>query len=175
MKLDDKRTLTSRLNALKSTGPKTPPGKQASSLNASTHGAYARSIVLPGESIADYQAIVEAHFHQYNPDNLIARCLVSQMATTLWRLNRIAPAESYMVRIQLDRMEPAIRIEFDDIPAAGLYALGVSSLESQGTAQSQLLSQERRLLTQYCRLRDVPATLLVETKLTEPLSFLPMN
>ena len=77
--------------------------------------------------------MVEAHFLQYNPDNLIARCLVSQMATTLWRLNRIAPAESYMLRIQLDRMEPAIRIEFDDIPAAALYAFGVSSLESQGT------------------------------------------
>ena len=70
MKLDDKRKLTSRLNALKSTGPKTPQGKQASSLNASTHGAYARSIVLPGESVDDYEAMVEAHFHQYSPDNL---------------------------------------------------------------------------------------------------------
>lgn len=155
MKPEDKRKQTSRLNALKSIGPKTPKGKQVSSLNASTHGAYARSIVLPGESVDDYEAMVEARFHQFNPDNHPARCLVSQMAITLWRLNRIAPAEAYMLRIQLDRMEPAIRIEFDDIPAAGLYALGVSSLESQGSAQAQLLGQERRLLTQYRRLREL--------------------
>ena len=161
MKPDDKRKTTSRLNALKSTGPKTPEGKQASALNACTHGAYAAQIVLPGESIDDYEAMVETHFAQFKPDNLIARSLVSQMATTLWRLNRIAPAEAYMIRIQLDRMEPVVRIQYGEegLPAAALYALGLISLEGQGSAHTQLLSQERRLLTQYTRLRQVLLTL----------------
>ena len=155
MKLDDQRKTTSRLNALKSTGPRTPDGKRASSLNASTHGAYAASIVLPGEKLEDYDAMIEAHFLQYNPDSLIARSLVSQMATTLWRLNRMAPAEGSLIQIQLNRMRPLIHLEFEGITSAGLYALAVSSLDSQGGAQSQLLRQERRLLTQYQKLREI--------------------
>ena len=67
MNPNDKRKLSSRLNALKSTGPKSPQGKQASSLNASTHGAYARSIVLPGESVADYEAMVPSPFPPIQP------------------------------------------------------------------------------------------------------------
>ena len=145
MKIDDKRKLSSRLNALKSTGPKSPHGKHTSSLNASTHGAYARSIV-PAKASPTTKPWSKPISSNTTPTTSSPAALVSQMATTLWRLNRIAPAESYLLRIQLDRMEPAIRIEFDDIPAAALYALGVSSLESQGTAQSQLLSQERRPL-----------------------------
>ncbi len=45
MNTDDKRKLTSRLNALKSTGPKTPEGKNRSAANALIHGAYAQNLI----------------------------------------------------------------------------------------------------------------------------------
>ena len=67
----------------------------------------------------------------------------------------MAPAEANLVQIQLHRMAPTINLEFGSIPTAGLYALAVSSLDRQGNAQSQLLRQERRLLTQYQKLRDM--------------------
>ena len=41
-----------RLNVQKSTGPRTPEGKAASSSNALKHGMDAASIVIPGEDPA---------------------------------------------------------------------------------------------------------------------------
>jgi hypothetical protein len=40
-----KRTVANRLNAQKSTGPKTPEGKRKSSLNAETHGLLSKIIL----------------------------------------------------------------------------------------------------------------------------------
>ena len=83
MKNTDKRSLTSRQNAKKSTGPKTNPGKQASCLNAVTHAAYADTLILPGENLEDYQRLVRDHFHMWKPQNPIEESFVSQMATIL--------------------------------------------------------------------------------------------
>ena len=40
-----------RRNALKSSGPKTPQGKAAVSLNSLCHGLRARTVVLPGPGV----------------------------------------------------------------------------------------------------------------------------
>jgi len=44
-----KRAATNRANAQNSTGPRTEPGKQRSSLNALGHGLTAQTAVLPSE------------------------------------------------------------------------------------------------------------------------------
>ena len=46
-----------RRNAQKSTGPKTPEGKSAVSMNALRHGLRARSVVLPGEDRAEFNQL----------------------------------------------------------------------------------------------------------------------
>ena len=71
MKKIDKRSLTSRQNAKKSTGPKTNPGKRASCLNAVTHAAYADTLILPGENLEDNQRLVRNHFQMWKPQNPI--------------------------------------------------------------------------------------------------------
>ena len=45
----DKKAEANRRNALKSTGPRTPEGKDAVRLNALRHGILSREILLPGE------------------------------------------------------------------------------------------------------------------------------
>jgi len=47
-----------RANAQHSTGPRTPEGKTASSMNALKHGADAASVVIPGEDPAQYDRLV---------------------------------------------------------------------------------------------------------------------
>ena len=148
-KNNDKRKLTSRLNALKSTGPKTPDGKLRSAANSRSHGAYAQNLILPGEELVDYQTLLDTHFDTWKPTNPIEEIFVVEMATTLWSLRRQHPAESSLIHIQIQRMAPALNVEFGSINSHGLYALAVAALHSQGSGLSQIARQGRRLQRQY--------------------------
>ncbi len=99
MRTDDKRKGTSRLNALKSTGPKTPEGKRRSAFNSTTHGAYARNLMLPGEKLTEFEELIKVHLDTWKPTNLIEDILVTEMTSTLWRLRRQAPAEASLIDI----------------------------------------------------------------------------
>ena len=56
----EKKAEANRRNALKSTGPKTPEGKDAVRLNALKHGLLSEEILLPGE---DEEALRELGEH----------------------------------------------------------------------------------------------------------------
>ena len=154
MHTDDKRKLTSRLNALKSTGPKTPEGKQASALNALLHGAYSRTLILPGENAELYHQLIDAHYKQWAPTNTMEEILVSQMGITLWRLQRQANAEAAVIHVQIRRMLPALEVEFSVIDPGVAYALALGSLHQYGDAPGQIARLERRLLRHYEKLRE---------------------
>lgn len=47
MRINDKRKLTSRFNAVKSTGPKSTKGKRRCRRKSCTHGVYAKNRILP--------------------------------------------------------------------------------------------------------------------------------
>ena len=104
MRIDDKRKLTSRLNALKSTGPKTPEGKRRSAFNSVTHAAYVQEFILHGEEHSHFQLLMDAHLDSWKPTNPIEETFVFEMVTTLWRFRRQAPAESNLINIQMQRM-----------------------------------------------------------------------
>ena len=56
-----------RLNAQRSTGPRTAEGKARSSQNAVRHGLTAKCPVLPGEDPAEFAAFSEALFEDLTP------------------------------------------------------------------------------------------------------------
>ena len=153
MTTDDKRKQTSRLNALKSTGPKSPEGKRRSAFNSVTHGAYARTLILPGEELAEFEELIRVHLETWKPINRIEDILVTEMATTLWRLRRQAPAEASLIDIQIQRMT-CNEVEFISLNAHGAYAIAVAGLQSNSDALSQIARQGRRLLSQYQQLRQ---------------------
>ena len=153
MKNPDKRSLTSRQNAKKSTGPKTEAGKRASCLNAVTHAAYADTLILPHESLEDYERLVQSHFQMWKPQNPIEESFVSQMATTLWRLQRMAPAQSNMIRVQIARMAIVVNAEFVTTNAAGLYALAANEMKGDSVLD-RLARHEKFLFRQYERIHN---------------------
>ena len=152
MRNQDKRSTSSRENAKKSTGPKTPSGKRRSSANASTHGAYAKQIVLPCEELPDFEALLQAHFDSWKPVGPIEELLTSEMASTLWRLRRQAPAEASLIDIQIKRMHPALEVEFTSLTVDGYYALAVAALHSHGDGLAQIQRQRKRLMNEYDKL-----------------------
>ncbi|HEY1946898.1 MAG TPA: hypothetical protein VGG97_07820 [Bryobacteraceae bacterium] len=71
-----------------STGPRTEAGKAVSSMNRLTHGCRSEQVILRHEDPAEYAAVIEGWFHQYNPQNPAERLLVDQTAHAQWFLKR---------------------------------------------------------------------------------------
>jgi hypothetical protein len=62
------RVATNGGHTQKSTGPRTPAGKQRSSLNALRHGLTGHIVVLPTEDQAAYQRRLKGHTErEYHP------------------------------------------------------------------------------------------------------------
>ena len=81
-------------NAQLSTGPSSPDGKAKSSLNAVKTGLTGRTVLLPGDDAALYEAHVVHFMKHHEPANGDERNLVQSLADTEWRLLRI-PALEY--------------------------------------------------------------------------------
>ena len=84
----DKRAQANRLNAQKSTGPRTPEGKQAVRLNALKHGLSARTIVLPGEDGDEFQQLCDDLEAHWQPQDRTEQYLVEKMAICQWQQAR---------------------------------------------------------------------------------------
>jgi hypothetical protein len=98
----DKQIEANRINAEKSTGPRTEEGKQASSQNALKHGLLAQRSVIPGEDPAEFDALVTWFENTFHPSNAYEFSLVRQMADAEWRLRRISHLETAFLSSAVD-------------------------------------------------------------------------
>src|SRR5215813_2773023 len=89
-----------RRNALKSTGPKTEAGKQASRRNAVRHGLTAETVISALEDAEDYEALEAAITADYDAQSTVERELVLRLASILWRLRRATTMETGLFEIQ---------------------------------------------------------------------------
>ena len=69
-----------RHNALKSTGPTTPEGKERSRCNAVRHGLTAETVIAMLESSDDYEAFEATVISDYNAETAVERQLVLRLA-----------------------------------------------------------------------------------------------
>jgi hypothetical protein len=101
-----KQLAANRRNALKSTGPKTVPGKAVSRLNAMKHGLLARQVVVRGhklrESSHEFKKLCRDYYEHLMPVGPLEEMLVGQMATATWRLRRARTAETGEVALSVD-------------------------------------------------------------------------
>jgi hypothetical protein len=91
MKTSSKKIEANQRNAQRSTGPRTPEGRAASSRNAIRTGLTATTItVMPGESQDDLDQLSGAIRNEWNPSGDHENFLVNQMISARWRLERLA-------------------------------------------------------------------------------------
>jgi hypothetical protein len=89
-----------RRNALKSTGPRTEAGKQASRCNAVRHGLTAETVISALEDAEDYRAFEAAITADYSAESAVERELVLRLASVLWRLRRATKMETGLFEIE---------------------------------------------------------------------------
>src|SRR6266852_2919180 len=93
-----------RRNALRSTGPKTEAGKQASRCNAVRHGLTAETVIGTLEDTEDYKAFEAAITADYDAQSAVERELVLRLASLLWRLRRATMMETGLFEIQAEHL-----------------------------------------------------------------------
>ena len=77
-----------RLNAQKSTGPRTSEGKAAISQNAVKHGLSARQTVINSESQADFDLYRDRILSELAPVSPMESMLAERIVSLSWRLKR---------------------------------------------------------------------------------------
>ena len=87
------RAEINRRNAQKSTGPRTPEGKNRSRFNAVKHGMTARTLVLPGEDPDALRERLDSWIGNLQPQNDVEQFLVEQAVQSSWKLDRADRAE----------------------------------------------------------------------------------
>jgi hypothetical protein len=96
----ERQITANRLNAQKSTGPRTEAGKRKSRRNALRHGLTGESVVTALENHAAYKRFENKITGDYAPETAVERALVVRIASLLWRLRRAITIESGLFQIQ---------------------------------------------------------------------------
>jgi hypothetical protein len=151
----DKQTAANRLNAQKSTGPRTPEGRAAVRLNGVKHGLTAETIVLKGESEADFTNLLDSLEAEHDPASPTEEALVVQLAMATWRLRRLYHAEAgfYAFRMK-DTANNRTELKLNEAELMG--NLAYVSTETLGMFNRQEARMERsfyRALHELHRLR----------------------
>src|SRR5215213_11591877 len=90
----EKQAEANRRNALKSTGPKTPEGKDAVRLNALKHGLLSQEILLPGEDEEALRELDQNLKVELQPVGELESLLVDRIIASYWRLRRLGRVEA---------------------------------------------------------------------------------
>jgi hypothetical protein len=90
----EKKAQANLPNALKSTGPKTPEGKDAVRLNAMKHGLLCQEVLLPGEDEEALRELSEHLWTELKPVGEMENLLVDRIIASHWRLRRLGRVEA---------------------------------------------------------------------------------
>jgi hypothetical protein len=114
------KSKTARANGAKSRGPITPEGRARSSRNSVRHGLATRaaalpptSVVLPAESAADFQRLLDSYLDEFAPASPVEVELVETMAAARWRLRRLAAIETTLLGNEIERSARSIENDFE--------------------------------------------------------------
>lgn len=145
----EKKLAANRLNAKRSTGPRTERGKNVSRFNAVTTSLFARHIVIPAhdEDDADpqkqFSGLLADLQKEYRPEGASEVFCVAQMAECMWKQRRISRSEKSLVET---RARQQVRSHESHRRASQLATYCFSTLEKalQEIQTTRTLSLETR-------------------------------
>src|SRR5437588_6038779 len=128
MALTEAQLQANRANALKSTGPRTPEGKEVSRLNAITHGVTRQVMVMPAPQMQAYLDFSQEQFTAYRPADPIDNQVVQTIVDTQWRLNL---ARNFEFTVLADEFDKSAGVYETDSPALEAAMLGPKTIEKK--------------------------------------------
>ena len=101
--MGQQRAEANRINAQRSSGPKTELGKSRSKMNALKHGFSAKKVVIGNEDPREFDALRTALERDFQPETALESELVNQLAGSLWRLRRVPAIEAAIVKAREEK------------------------------------------------------------------------
>ena len=139
-----------RLNAQKSTGPRTPAGKEVSRFNALKHGVDARQTVIPGENQADLECLAAEYQDHLCPATAVERYLVDTLILSDWLRRRLQRAQAELYTVLAGHPGLVGRLSY----AWESDAAGSNTLQKVFRQLSTLDRSYLRALTEIRRLKE---------------------
>jgi hypothetical protein len=144
-----------RRNAQHSTGPRTPEGKAASSMNALKSGIDAESNIIPGEDAAALAALTERLHQGCQPQTVLESLLVDDIVRDTWLLTRLARIDAQLL---------IHTIEDTNYPSPN----GPAGKAFHNTANTQSRLQRRINDTRRLRLQSIKELQLLQAARPQP-------
>ncbi|MGE4574508.1 hypothetical protein [Parachlamydia sp.] len=82
-----------KMNALKSTGPKTKEGKAIACQNSIRHGLLSQDLILKNESPQEFDFFRQEIYRSLNPIGSLEEVLVEKIVSAAWRFRRLIKVE----------------------------------------------------------------------------------
>jgi hypothetical protein len=136
-----------RLNAQKSTGPRTVEGKTASRQNALKHGVDAASIIIPGEDPGLYDQLAADYARDIRPNGALEQFQVDTLVRADWQRRRLQLIEAKLYRelIKEGGSEDLDAVTLRDSPTGKLLLRLWSQIAGLERAHQRALAEIRRL------------------------------
>jgi hypothetical protein len=157
-----KQIEANRRNALKSSGPTTPEGKERSRRNALRHGLTAETVITTLEDAEDYQAFEAAVIADYDAESAVERELVLRLASVLWRLRRATGIETTLLESviaepgKFESGSPRLTL-VGGVKLPGQNQLGARAAQSDAAAANEPSSNLKRDIGDcFLRLAELP-------------------
>jgi len=180
-----KQIEANRRNAQKSTGPVTAEGKAACAMNAFKTGLYAKSLVIPGENLADLQQLIDDYYRRYCPATPEQRGVLDDLIMCDWELRRLTSVEASLWNYQISEFFRPVEESYRTGKAVGQNTKSLSLIQRRIDATRRGRDRAIRLLQElaarptvietpeitYPEIGSVPAS--VPQAPSEPLSEAP--
>ena len=130
------------------TGPITERGKAIAAMNSLKHGLTARRAVLPGESQADFEQLVDSLRLQHQPATELELQLCDEIGASLWRLQRVRAQEADTIHVnagEIFNQDTGAGRGFDRLLR---YLRAIENQFNRSIVRLQQLQAERRRLAE---------------------------
>jgi len=164
-----KQITANKLNAQKSTGPRTENGKAWARRNAIKHGLRSVDVITVGENPSEFEQFNQQMLKELQPVDLFSMQLVNKIVITAWNLKRSDKIQSGILAYEMqsyeadeykNKLQPINHSDFakEDATTVTYHNLimGLSFLRdcNSGNAIVKLGSYETRLLHRYTQLHE---------------------
>ena len=166
-----KQIEANRLNAQKSTGPRSVEGKLRSSQNALKSGIDAESLIIRGEDRAALETLTEEYVDRFHPATPEQRHYVDILIRDDWQLRRLAKVDT-----QIWERELASALKYDEnAPHGRAYASGSTIFFRLERRIDSLERSYQSALRELQRLQSIEVAVAQVPDLHPQIGFVPQK